>query len=193
LESQKRLAQQRIYSEKEREIMPIEWNKFENDLNNYFSNYLAKSEGDAAQAITTLYVGNILNGADLVYGNTISSFNKQALQLALENAFNIGKVSKSTNHFSQMISQGLMAFWTGATLSFLIPPPGSTVVVSNFVNNPGSPQNLSVFNTRDAGIISRNLIIMFKLHMASVGGITTALVPTPTGPVPTPFPWIGFG
>lgn len=172
--------------------MPINFTTFEQQLTNYFSSRAAQSEADTAKTLTTLYAGNILQGSDLLYNNPISSYNKEILQKSLENAFNIARTSGTTSHFPSMISQGLIGFWTGATLANLVPPPGSIAVISNFVNNPGTPQSFQMINATDASIISRNLIIIFKLHLGTVGGITTATVPTPSGPVPTPFPWQGF-
>ena len=172
--------------------MPIDWNSFQKNLKNYFGNYLGKSEDHASSFITTLYVTNILTGNDLSYKNKALQFNKNMLETALKNTFKVAKIGGTTDHFSQMISQGLIGFWTGAELSKLIPPLGSITIITKFVNNPGTPQSLRVFNTRDADIFARNLIIMFKMHLTTISGITTALVPTPAGPVPTPFPWQGY-
>lgn len=175
--------------------MPINFGQFENDIVSYFEGYIAKAEdqSDAARHIANLYVNNILQGTDAPYGNVVVSYNKAALESALINAFNLGLRGNTNTHFSQMISAGLIGFWTGGKLAPAVPPPSSISVVTNIVTVPGTPQDISVRNTTSFREFANRLVTAFKLHLLSVQGITTALVPAPPGaPVPTPFPWVGY-
>ena len=173
--------------------MTIEWNNFQNTLKNYFANYLAESEEQAATFITDLYATNVLAGGDLSYKNMAIKFNKNLLETALKNSFKIAKNGNTTSHIPQMISQGLIGFWSGAELAKTIPPPGSIAIVTNFVNNPGTPQNLQIFNNQKVELFAKSLMLMFKLHLMTIAGVTTALVPQPSGPpIPVPFSWTGY-
>jgi len=179
--------------------MPIDWNIFKNTVKIYFTSYTAQNEQQAADFITTQYVAAVLTGGDLLYGNVVTTYNQQSLSSAIGSAFTQGNnpamnESVVPTLFGTTISQGLVGFWTGAVLAPLIPPPGSTVVVTNLVSVPGVPiPTLPVSATENADEFINNLVDFFTQHLQTLQGITTALVTTPTGPVPTPFPWAGYG
>lgn len=172
--------------------MAINFGQFTNDLSNFFESYSARNERDTARFITNLYVTNVLQGTDS-FRNVVLKFNKDALEIAFNNAFNIAFEGNTNTHFSQVVSVGLIGFWSGGTLTLVIPPPGSISVVSNIVTNPGIPQTIRTRNTTNFREFANELVQMFRRHMLTLQGITTALVPAPTGaPIPTPFPWIGY-
>lgn len=150
---------------------------------------------DTARFITNKYVENILQGTDASFGNIAVGFNKDVLEAALFNAFNLGFVYRPkqgfSTIFSNIVSTGLIGFWSGGTLGFAIPPPGSIQVVSNVVTFTGSPQIINFsLNRTDRREFAINLVQMFRKHLMTLTGITTSLVPQPTGPpIPIPFPW----
>ena len=172
--------------------MPINWDTTKNILVNYFKGYVAQSEDNAATFITNQYEIAVLQGGDNAYKNMVTTYNKPVLENAIKSAMKIARTTNSNSSMAQLISTGLIGYWTGGQLALIIPPPGATVVVSNMVTNPGTPQPLLVTNGDKFETFVDNLITMFKTHMVSLAGITTALVPTPGGPVPTPFPWVGY-
>lgn len=173
--------------------MAINFRKFTNDLSNFFESYSARDGKDTARFITNLYVTNVLQGTDASFRNVILKFNKSALENSLNSAFNIAFGGNTNAHFSQVVSVGLIGFWSGGTLAFAVPPPGSISVVSNIVINPGSPQRIKVRSTTNFKAFAIALVQMFRRHMASLQGITIALVPTPTGAtIPANFPWLSY-
>jgi len=179
--------------------MPIDWTTFKQTTKNYFVSYTAKTEQQAANFIADQYEIAILTGGDLTYNNVVLTYTKPTLSAAIGNAFtqaNNPAMNESVvpNFFGTTISQGLIGFWSGATLAPVIPPPGSTAVVTNVVSVPGTPvPRLEVSATENEDEFIDNLIDFFTQHLQSLSGVTTALVTTPSGPVPTPFPWVGYG
>ena len=171
--------------------MAINFRNFTNDLSNFFESYSARNGKDTARFITNLYITNVLQGTDVPFRNVILKFNNAALENALNNAFNIAFVG-NTNHFSQVVSMGLIGFWSGGTLALAVPPPGSISVVSNIITNPGVPQTIRTRNTTSFREFANELVQMFRRHMATLQGITIALVPTPTGTIPTQFLWLSY-
>ena len=182
--------------------MPINWEIFKNNLLTYFNqNVNSQDTGDklnqVASKITDEYELAVKNGGDLNYNNMVISYTKPGLQTNIEQAFRQGFNSSNQEVVSQIFgnffSLGLIQFWTGAQLVLLIPPPGAVTVISNVVTNPGTMISiLSVQNTENDTEFIDNMIDFFKQHLQTLAGLTTALVPTPGGPVPTPVPWIGY-
>jgi len=178
--------------------MAIDWKTFKQMTKSYFKSMVARNEQEAADFITTQYISAILTGGDLSYGNIVTpTYNQQALSLAIGNAFIQGATLVNEGLiptiFGITISQGLIGFWTGAQLSLLVPPPGSVVVVSNIVSVPGTIISvLNVSATENENEFVDNLVDFFTQHLQTLQGITTAIVPG-TPPIPTPFPWQGYG
>ncbi len=178
--------------------MAINFGQFTTDLVNFFESYSARNERDTARFITNLYITNVLQGTDVPFRNVVIKFNKDALEIALNNAFNIAFNGNTNTHFSQVISVGLIRFWTSGALALTVSPPGSIRIVSNIVTIPGILQTLRIptFPPRKSAThreFANELVQMFRRHMLTLQGITTALVPAPTGaPIPTPFPWSGY-
>lgn len=178
--------------------MPIDWTTFRQTTKNYFRSMVAQNEQVAADFIAAQYVIAVLTGGDLLYGNVVTTYNPQVLSSAIGNAFIQGATlvneGLAPSVFGTTISQGLIGFWTGAQLALLIPPPGSTAVVTNLVTVPGTAiPILNVSATENEMEFINNLVDFFTQHLQTLQGITTALVPSPAGPVPATFPWVGYG
>ncbi len=190
--------------------MAIDFRNFTDDIASFFGDptedFGARQNGDrpeegredAATFITNKYVENVLQGADTPFGNVIVTFNQDILKSAFMNAFNIGFDYRSESGlpiiFSNTIYTGLLGFWTSGILSFTFPPPTSIQIVSNVVTFPGSPQGLSFENfNKSHRVFAKELVQMFRKHLMTLTGITTSLVPQPTGPpIPITFPWSGY-
>ena len=172
--------------------MAIDWTIFKENLKNYLDNYIAKSEDDIAKYISDLYEISILNGNEQ-YGNKPMSYNKKLLENALKLAFNLIKLTNDKTKFSSIVSSGLIQFWSGATLSHAVPPPGSVSIISNSVSTPGSTVSMMLNNSTTSDIFIDSFVNLCQIHLASITGMVVALVPQPSGtPVPTPFPWVGI-
>jgi len=182
-------------------IVAINWNTFGNNLQMYFDNFVAQKEDDAADFLATQYEIAVLMGVDMMYGNMVTSYNSPGLKSALKTLFkqlkNLTMGEMVPTLMGTGISNGLIQFWSGASLALLVPPPGTVGVVSNMVTSPGTP--IPILSMRKGGTQNKsefinNLIKFFRQHLSTLSGITTALVPTPSGaPIPTPFLWGGYG
>lgn len=96
-----------------------------------------------------------------------------------------------------LMGNASVAYWVGATLKIgapptIIPPTGATTITANTVIAPGLPVPVKLTNTSETDEFVNNLISSFKKHLLTIGGTTVAVVATPAGPVPTPFPFIGY-
>jgi hypothetical protein len=170
----------------------INWNKFQSDLESYFTRHQAKSESDMAKYIADLYDRYVKFGKEQ-YGNSILSSDKTILErfiyLGLLNARSGQPLRKTSERFSQ----GILLYWGKVKMQTLVPPPTAVQSVSNVITLPGIPLNIPISNTFDKKLLAKNLTLAFKTHLLTVTGVNTGLVPVPGGgTVPTPFPWIGI-
>jgi len=178
--------------------MAIQWTQFENEVLQYMDARIAKSEDEFCQFLITAYDKVIKTQAvDVNYGNRVLTTNVPILVNSTKGAFNIAKTdrngSQAARVIESMIGSGLIAYWTGATLAPIIPPPSSISVVSNSVTTPGQPLQVKVINTSDSKLFVKSLSAGFRKHLMTVQGITVALVPQPSGPpIPVPFPFSGI-
>lgn len=175
----------------------INWTIFKQTTKSYFKSMVAQNEQEAANFITDQYEIAVLTGGDLLCGNVVTTYNKPVLSSAIGNAFIQGATlvneGLAPSIFGTTISQGVIGFWTGAQLALLIPPPGSTAVVTNLVTVPGvAIPILRVSATESEDEFINNLVDFFITHLQSLQGNTIAIVPG-TPPVPIPFPWVGYG
>jgi len=178
--------------------MPINWDTFKSTTKTFFKSYTAQNEQHAAQFIATQYTAAILQGGDNFAGNVVivKSTMTDLLASAIEDAFTSGvqlEESVIPQVFGTIISTGLIKYWTGAQLSTLKPPPGTTAIVPpNPVLGPGVViPRLSVGATENEDTFINDLVDFFKQHLNTLQGTTIGLVPG-APPVPTPFPWAGY-
>jgi hypothetical protein len=170
----------------------IDWSIFKQNVDLYLKNFVAQSERDFAKYITSQYEIAILNGTEQ-YQNTPISYNKIVLEESILMALNMAQTTGKSDNIATVISSGLIQFWTGAMMGLTIPPIGSISVVSNIVLNPGSVGTMTIINSNDTNNFITQLITLFRIHLTTITGITTALVPQPTGtPIPIPYPWVGI-
>jgi len=184
--------------------MPINWTIFKQNITRYFDDNMRGEDKenptakDVSTKIANEYETAVKLGGDLMYKNPVTTYNKPGLQISIQNAFDIGQTTPSTSViptlFGGWFSTGLIQFWTGAQLGMLIPPPGSVSIISNVVLSPGVPVPvMNIKNTENKNEFVDSMIDLFKLHLQSVSGLTTAFLPTVPAPTPTPFPWTGYG
>ncbi len=168
-----------------------DWGFFTRRLSEYFDSKQSKSENDTASYIAKLYDETIRQGSEQ-YGNRILSSNPKILENFISLALNEVKAGVPNQVISQKLSQGVISYWGSVVLQANIPPPGSTMALYNSIVSPGIPNNVPVFNTTNSSDMANSLTTFFNVHTKTVAGVLTSLVSTPTGPVPTPFPWAGF-
>lgn len=173
--------------------MAINWNTFKENTKTYFSSYIANDSDKAAEHITLQYDIAIIGGGDLLYKNPIAKKNKELLENMIRLSFKFGYQTQTGIYNSlDMIANGLVGYWAGATLAPFNPPPSSIGIVQNVVINPGIAKGIVTPNTTSFDTWLDMFITMARVHLLSISGITVALISSPTGPIPTPFPWQGY-
>lgn len=171
--------------------MSVNWNTFERNVTDAIKSRKAKNSDDFAKIIADEYNQAVLNNAqDLILGNRLLSANKSILTNALKSAFESAKVisdeSRAKATMKSLINGGILAYWIGANLSLLIPPPGAVNVVSNVVTAPGIPPNISITNTSNIDVFVKELSTKFRLHLLTISGITSGVSAT-GAPIVIPF------
>jgi len=76
----------------------INFENFKSTLTNYFNNYIARNESDAAKFIANTYETFILSGMDLFFNNRVISYNKEFLRSSIENALLVSRASFEFNN-----------------------------------------------------------------------------------------------
>ena len=134
--------------------------------------------------------GDLINKHTLVRGNT------RMLELWVNSVFfqqSFSPVMLPPN-LPSLIAQGFPQYWLGATLSPGLPPatvpPG--IIASMTVLNPGAVTPLPFPPSQSDSEFVENIITLAKMHLFTVGGQMIVNVPSPTGVIPTPAPWIGY-
>lgn len=157
-------------------------------------NLESDTEVDVARQIADWYDRGIRNGRDLTIGNTVATVNLPGLYNSLSTAFFENGNPTHLQVVAQAFNAGVIAYWTGGILQSTVVPPGGITVVNNIVTNPGTPAvTFSIPDDNDSyDPFLDQLIQGLEAHLRTVQGITTALVPSPGGPVATPFPWVGY-
>lgn len=173
--------------------MPVNWNGLERIVTAYFASYSAPNFTSAAQFIASQYDMAVRVGGEMIANNFVVTGNPAALQAAITMSFGQGYAIQGGLYNSlAMIANGLMMYWTGAVLSLAFPPPGTIAVVSNFVTSPGTATGFITPPSTSFDTWIKAFIMMARMHLMTVQGQIIALVPTPTGPIPIPIPWIGY-
>ena len=172
----------------------IQWDTLKNNLQKYFDD--GKNDKNRTSVITAteilaIYAYEIYTNAVDPYGNSVVLINPLPLIATLLQGFEKSMLVKSGSAIilNTIGLTGLLQTWTGAIMGLKKPPPGTISVVTNVIITPGTvmPMNVSI----ESKLIDE-LIKGFKHHVSTITGICTAMVPTPVGSVPTPFPWVGI-
>lgn len=170
--------------------MPINFPQAKQQLKNVINQQRGAGGGAVfAREFTSWYDQTMRRGGDALFQNPVLSANPAGLQSTLTAALS---APAPPNVFQQAIATGIPLYWTGATLALATPPPGSGPVVSNVVTSPGTIAYTLPAPNQSIDIFINTLVAAIQQHLLTVTGITTSLVPTPGGPVPTAFPWVGY-
>jgi hypothetical protein len=174
--------------------MPINFAQQQQNLIDILEQYL-DSRSEAAAELADWYDQMAKSGGDLLYQNAVLQAQKPLFERTLNQVFNTG-INAGQAYYAQVAlqyQQAAIQYWTGATLQLQNPPPGATQVVSNVITVPGVVTPGIAFEPIDnIEDFASKFVDMFKTHFQTIQGVTTALVPSPGGPVPTPFPWTGY-
>lgn len=164
-----------------------------------------ESIDDVASLYATQYDLAIKRGFDSVNFIPLSVGNKAGMESLFKLAlFQGSKTNSPSFSLINEFGKGILAYWTGATMSALpipvIPAPGSTsnlAVISNNVVNPGvwSPQP-PIPPNNNTSLMLNQFVITATLHLTTISGVitTTSLYPAVPAPIPGPgvIPWTGY-
>jgi hypothetical protein len=170
--------------------MPINFQQQRQTLRQRIDTFRGEGGGQVfAQEFTQWYDQAVRTGSDAVYQNPVATANPAALQQSLASVL---QAPGPPQVFEQALRQGIIAYWTGATLALAVPPPGTGPVVSNVVTNPGTFQYSLPQPTDSIQVFISTVVAAIQQHLTTLQGITTSLTPTAGGPVPVTYPWAGY-
>lgn len=151
---------------------------------------------DLAAQITEWYHNEVMSkNTELAYQNPPAQVNRGAFYSALAPAYvDVETPMKSPNPaqvdiISNAHRAAAIAYWSGATMQRIKPPPPAESIVEHPINNPGSLSlNLPKINTIPgyAGMVAD----AHTQHLLTVQG--TAVSRMPDGSIQN-FPWTGIG
>jgi predicted chitinase len=160
---------------------------------------------DVARVITIAYDNAVKSppAGDLLNRNPVEQGNPALMENIIKMAFTVQRTSPVQLPLINLISNGFVGYWSGATLQRintpLIPAPGSTANTGITLNSAAIPGiQVSIPFTYEGldnvdGFLNK-LIFAANLHLSTVQGytLTTSLYP-PVGTPGTGFiPWSGF-
>lgn len=149
---------------------------------------------DIAAQITEWYHNQVFSGNTEQFGNGPLNVNRGAFLSALQPAYvDIENSTKSPNENQLEIianahRSASIAYWSGAQMERINPPPSADSVITNPVVNPG---NFSV-SFPDINSIEGYVSILsnaHEQHLLTVSGILTARMPDNSV---QDFPWTGI-
>ena len=145
-------------------------------FSSFSKNYQRRvDDGESAATVIAEEYHNAIKGGKSTLGGIFTAGKKGALEAALKNSFD----SMGAIPLPLALTQGLIAYWTGAV--YVYTPPlvtGPTPLV------PGVPPPMVIPTSNPvAGILP-----VFIAHLPTI--VSTPMTPSPAGPVPTPD--IGF-
>lgn len=134
--------------------------------------------------------GDLINRHVVIRGNT------RILELWINSIFLQQSFSPTMlpPGLPSLIAQGFPQYWLGATLTSGLPPatvpPG--IITNMMVLNPGTITPIPFPPATSPDQFVENIITLAKMHLFTIGGQMIVNVITPTGPIPTPAPWVGY-
>lgn len=139
-----------------------------------------------AKEISNIYVKTVINGTN-IYGAKVLSINGSLLENNILNAYELNKggVGDDTT-LSKAIINGTKLCWVGVSLNVFPPIPSAVYNISNLVISTSEfPINI---NTYDVNTMCQGLINGWKIHCATIVGMTVGITPSGT---PISVGWTG--
>jgi len=182
--------------------MAINWKLIETQLDIIFTKKRPSNERDAAKSIADAYEIGMLSATTMLQ-NSLLTYNKAILQSNLESAFLLARATSKLN--MKLVASGFVGFWAGSQFSPLPPHPPTIlpmpIPTPCVVVFPGDINSLEValkaslmaFSGKTTNITIQSMILALRTHTTTINGVYNGLVPSPTGPIPSPpIPWVGI-
>ena len=185
--------------------MPANWAAFTAQITKFFNDKKAKDVKEAADAIATEY--DLAMKTALTMPPALNAFmgsDKTKISSGFEKSFQalFDKGDKPPTPADFMdAANGIIQYWQNASFNPMPAPPpavGPAPGKQPAILNPGLPPPLAAgimdaMGKGQAPAVAAALVAEFTKHMMSIQGMYTGMVPSPAGPVPTPFPFVGIG
>lgn len=182
----------------------MSWSQFRSEVGGRMKEANWKSSDEWAKFFTTKYDECIKRGMDLGGKNPILKGNTDLMEQILINAGKIALAAKTPAFYSSylnIIGQGVIGYWTGATLQKLstpiVPAPGTVLnlqVTKNQCTNPGKFVGTPTPPIQDVDTFLSTFISAATIHLTTVSGTTDLISqyipPLPIGPAITT--WTGY-
>ena len=173
----------------------IGWDKLTLDTYNFLDGQKSKGTEETAEFFASSYHTAMKSSADPMM-NTVMINSKSILKTAWSTVFATMLASpkdlKSVPY--NIIGAAMIAFWTGAPVSPLIPYPGAVTGTINVVVFPGDPATVGMgiyeaFQKQESMKVADALIAVYQDHVKGITGLFTGVTPAPS---PIVVPWTGL-
>lgn len=185
--------------------MPANWAIFKSNMVKFFNDKSAEELKDAADKIATEY--DLAMKTALTMPPALNAFmgsDKTKISSGFEKSFQalLNKGDKPPTPADFMgAANGIIQYWQNASFNPMpapSPAAGPAPGPQPAIVNPGLPHPLAAglmdaMGKGQAPAVASALVAEFTKHMLSIQGMYTGMVPSPAGPVPTPFPFVGIG
>ena len=173
----------------------IVWDKLTLDTYNFLESKDSSGTEETAEFFASSYHTAMKSSADPMM-NTVMINPKSILKSAWLTVFATMLASpkdlKSVPY--NIIGTAMIAFWTGAMVSPLIPHPGAVTGTMNVIVFPGNPASVgsgiyNAFQKQESMKVADALVAVYKDHVKGITGLFTGITPAPS---PIVVPWTGL-
>lgn len=182
--------------------MPANWELFKNGFSSFLNGKSAQSESDTARQIATLYV-NTVGLASVIQSGALlnpiqSSIIENGFAASFTNAKTIQKAPVPSSVWLPAANSIITVISTATIQTMPSVLPTIAPTTGYVITNPGQITQLSngistAFQSGDATSVASLLASTFQTHLSTVSGLYNGLIPSPSGPVPSPpIPWSGI-
>lgn len=182
--------------------MPANWETFKSGFASFLDGKTAQSESDTARQFALFYVNAVATAGVIQSGALLNPLQTGLIENGFAASFSIAKTlqqGKTSPGTWNTAASGIIAALSTTTIAPM-PPVAPTIAPTSgyLITNPGTPAQLAsginnAFSVGNTQACVNLLAITFQTHLATVSGIYNGLIPSPSGPVPSPpIPWVGI-
>ncbi|MBC8146873.1 MAG: hypothetical protein H8E98_02675 [Bacteroidetes bacterium] len=180
--------------------MAADWGTFQTSVVQFLKSKSSKDFDQTSHFFANQY-DTVIKTSALLVGNIAKPPSNGPVYAAFLTAFNLmynSPTDLGVAPYNVLASQIISTYWTSMQFDPLpphpptvVPAPGVSVLYYGDSSSLGI-ELYNAFNSKEETLVASNLVLAFSNHMKLVSGLYTGLIPTPTGPVPSPpIPWVG--
>lgn len=182
--------------------MPANWETFKAGVAGFLDSKGAQSENDTAKQIAIYYVNAVATAGVIQSGALINPVQQSVIESGFASSFAIAKTlqqGKTSPGTWNTVANAIITAISTTTIQPMPPVAPTIAPTSGYtITNPGNPSQLATgintaFTVGNSQACANLLATTFQTHLSTVSGIYNGLIPSPSGPVPSPpIPWVGI-